>query len=145
MSILRKTDLLVFYQSVFLFFSIFNLYFIYIIYKNMAGRTNKQGIAKKKALQAKQASRLRGAKRFDYPKRNLELQFAMEQGIVHEVKNPKGSTYHWYVRGRKICWETKLRTDPDGYRYIRTPSGGMNVVQAPYSGYIRRKLSKARR
>lgn len=44
----------------------------------MASRTNKQGIAKKKAQQAKQASRIRGAKRFDYPKRKLELDAAKE-------------------------------------------------------------------
>ena len=48
----------------------------------MASRTNKQGIAKKKAQQAKQASRIRGAKRFDYPKRKLELEEAKELGIV---------------------------------------------------------------
>ena len=48
----------------------------------MASRTNKQGIAKKKAQQAKQASGIRGAKRFDYPKRKLELEEAKELGIV---------------------------------------------------------------
>jgi len=33
---------------------------------------------KKKAQQAKQASRVRGARRFDYPKRKLELEEAKE-------------------------------------------------------------------
>lgn len=42
----------------------------------MASRTNKQGIAKKKAQQQKQASRLKGAKRFDYPRRKLDLEEA---------------------------------------------------------------------
>jgi len=40
----------------------------------MASRTNKQGIAKKKAQQSKQANRLKGMKRFEYPKRKLTLE-----------------------------------------------------------------------
>ena len=88
----------------------------------MASRTNKQGIAKKKAQQAKQASRVRGARRFDYPKRKLELEEAKE-----------GATYNRFLRGRKVCWETRLRTDPDGYRYIRTPAGASEIVLAPSS------------
>ena len=44
----------------------------------MASRTNKQGIAAKKAQQAKQAKRLKGLKRFEYPKRNLDLQEAKD-------------------------------------------------------------------
>ena len=108
----------------------------------MASRTNKQGIAKKKAQQAKQASRIRGAKRFDYPKRKLELEEAKELGIVGIYTNGKGSAYHWFLRGRKVCWETRLRTDPDGYRYIRTPSGGSEMVIAPSSGWTRTKMKK---
>jgi len=37
-----------------------------------------------------------------------------------------------------------LRVDPDGYRYIRTPSGGSDVVSVQVSGWIRGKLMKAR-
>ena len=55
----------------------------------MASRTNKQGIAKKKAQQAKQASRVRGSRRFDYPKRKLELEEAKELGIIGVYTNPK--------------------------------------------------------
>lgn len=111
----------------------------------MASRTNKQGIAKKKAQQAKQASRIRGAKRFDYPKRKLELVEAKELGVVVEYTNPRGATYNWFLRGRKVCWETRLRIDPDGYRYIRTPSGGSEMVSAPASGWTRGKMRKMRR
>ncbi len=89
----------------------------------MASRTNKQGIAKKKALQQRQASRVRGAKKFDYPKRKLTMEEAKDLGVVGVVKNPKGHDYNWFLRGRKICRETRLRVDPDGYRFIRTPSG----------------------
>ncbi len=108
----------------------------------MASRTNKQGIAKKKAQQAKQASRIRGSRRFDYPKRKLELEEAKELGVVWVYTNPKGSTYNWFLRGRKVCWETRLRTDPDGYRYIRTPAGGSEMVMAPASGWTRTKMRK---
>ncbi len=108
----------------------------------MASRTNKQGIAKKKAQQQKQASRLKGAKRFDYPKRKLDLNDGKEWGAIGLVTNPKGGEYHWFLRGRKVCRETRLRVDPDGYRYIKTPSGGSEVVLAPVSGWIRSKLRK---
>lgn len=111
----------------------------------MASRTNKQGIAKKKAQQAKQASRVRGAKRFDYPKRKLELEEAKELGIVGVHTNPRGATYHRFLRGRKVCRETRLRTDPDGYRYIKTPSGGSEIVLAPFSGWTRTKMKKMAR
>ena len=108
----------------------------------MASRTNKQGIAKKKSVQARQATRLRGGKRFDYPKRKLTLEEAKELGVVGVVKNPKNHDYTRFLRGRKICRETRLRTDPDGFRYIRTPSGGTEVVDAPQSGWTRGRLRK---
>lgn len=109
----------------------------------MASRTNKQGIAKKKSLQQRQATRLRGVKRFEYPKRKLTVEEAKELGVVGVVKNPKNHDYTRFLRGRKICRETKLRTDPDGYRFIRTPAWGSEVVDAPMSGWTRNKLRKA--
>ncbi|MFA7717560.1 MAG: hypothetical protein WC875_02500 [Candidatus Absconditabacterales bacterium] len=108
----------------------------------MASRTNKQGIAKKKAQQQRQATRVRGSKKFDYPKRKLTLEESKELGVVGVVRNPKGHEYHRFLRGRKICRETRLRTDPDGYRYIKTPSGGSETVAAPSSGWTRNKLRK---
>lgn len=53
-------------------------------------RTNKRGIAAKKAVQQKQANRLKGGRRFEYPKRKLELEEAKELGIIGVVGNPKG-------------------------------------------------------
>jgi len=108
----------------------------------MASRTNKQGIAKKKSQQAKQAARTKGAKRFEYPKRKLTLEEAKELGVVGRKSNPKWHDYNRFIRGRKICRETKIRIDPDGYRYIKTPSGGSEMVQAPVSGWTRVKLQK---
>lgn len=105
-------------------------------------RTNKRGIAAKKAVQQKQANRLKGGRRFEYPKRKVELDEAKEIGFIGAVTNPKGATYNRFLRGRKVCWETRLRTDPDGYRFIRTPSGGSEVVVAPMSGWISKKLRK---
>lgn len=109
----------------------------------MASRTNKQGIAKKKSQQQRQATRLRGNKRFEYPKRKLTMEEAKDLGVVGVVKNPKWRDYTRFLRGRKICWETRLRTDPDGYRFIRTPAGGTEVVDAPQSGRTRGKLRKS--
>ncbi|GHW02266.1 hypothetical protein AGMMS50249_0520 [candidate division SR1 bacterium] len=111
----------------------------------MASRTNKQGIAKKKAQQQKQASRTKGARKFDYPKRKLDLNDGKERGAIGVVSNPKGNEYHRFLRGRKVCRETRLRTDPDGYRFIKTPSGGSEVVFAPTSGRTRNKLRKSMR
>lgn len=108
----------------------------------MASRTNKQGIAKKKSQQQKAASRSKGSKRFEYPKRKLTEEEAKDLGVVGVVKNPKGHDYTRFLRGRKICRETRLRTDPDGFRFIRTPAGGTEVVDAPMSGWIRGKLRK---
>ena len=105
-------------------------------------RTNKQGIAKKKAVQQKQSNRTKGMKRFDYPRRKLTLEEAKDLGVVGIWTNPRGSDYHRCMRGRKICWETRLRLDPDGYRYIRTPSGGTEMVVAPISGWTRVKMRK---
>lgn len=111
----------------------------------MASRTNKQWIAKKKAQQAKQANRVRGTRRFDYPKRKLELEEAKELGVVGIYTNPRWATYNWFLRGRKVCWETRLRIDPDGYRYIRTPAGGSEMVSAPMSWWTRGKMRKMRK
>lgn len=48
----------------------------------MASRTNKRGIAAKKAQIKKQAARTKGLQRFTYPKRKLSLDDAKEAGIV---------------------------------------------------------------
>lgn len=106
-------------------------------------RTNKRGIAAKKAVQQKQANRLKWGRRFEYPKRKVELEEAKEIGFVWAVTNPKGATYNRFLRWRKVCRETRLRTDPDGYRFIRTPSGWSEVVVAPMSWWISKKLRKS--
>ncbi len=108
----------------------------------MASRTNKRGIAQKKAQLQKQAARSKGQRRFDYPKRKLSLEEAKEWGVVGVQANPKGHKYHWFLRGRKICWETRLRVDPDGWRYIKKPSGAGDFVEVQLSGWGRRKLRK---
>ncbi|MBO7505163.1 hypothetical protein J6T66_03315 [bacterium] len=55
----------------------------------MASRTNKQGIAKKKAQLQKQASRTKGTKRFEYPKRRLDLNDGKDWGAIGVMTNPK--------------------------------------------------------
>jgi hypothetical protein len=106
-------------------------------------RTNKRGIAANKAKLQKQANRLKGAKRFEYPTRKLTLEEAKELSVIGVVTNPKGHDYNRFLRGRKICRETRLTIDPDGYRYIRTPSGGSESVPVAISGWMSKKLMKA--
>lgn len=106
-------------------------------------RTNKQGIASKKAQQAKQAKRTKGAKRFEYPKRTISIDEWKELGVLGVQTNPKGATYHRFLRGRKICYETRMRIDPDGYRFVRLPNGGSNYVSVAMSGWVRKKVIKS--
>lgn len=108
----------------------------------MASRTNKKGIAQKKAQLERQAKRLKGAKRFDYPKRNLGIDMAKEISVIGAQTNPKGNTYYRFLKGRKICWETRMRMDPDGYRLVKLPSGGMDFREVMMSGRARKKLMK---
>ena len=86
---------------------------------------------------------MKGAPRFTYPKRKLGLEEAKEIGVVGVMTNPKGRTYNWFLKGRKICWETRMRMDPDGYRYVKTPGGGSDYVEIQPSGWMRKKLKKS--
>lgn len=108
----------------------------------MASRTNKQWIAKKKAQLQKQASRSKGTRRFEYPKRRLDINDWQTRWAVGVMTNPKWNTYHRFLRGRKVCRETRLRIDPDGYRFIKTPSWGSEMVYVPASGWTRVRLRK---
>jgi hypothetical protein len=108
----------------------------------MGGRTNKQWIASKKAQQAKQANRTRWTKRFEYPKRNIDIDEAMNQWVIWVQTNPRGNTFHRFLRWRKICWETRQRIDTDGYRVVRLPSGWVDYIQIMQSGWIRRRIMK---
>lgn len=109
----------------------------------MASRTNKGGIAAKRKQLRKQAWRMKGQKRFDYPKRKLSLEQAKELGVVWAVTNPKWHTYNWFLKWRKICWETRLRVDPDGFRYIKTPSGWSEMVEVEMTGWTQKKLKQS--
>lgn len=105
-------------------------------------RTNKQGIAAKKAQQAKQAKRAAGTRRFDYPKRNVSLQDAKDMGFVWVVANPRWREFHWFLKWRKVCRETRLRIDPDWYRMVILPSWWSQMVQVMQSWRVRWKLIK---
>lgn len=61
-------------------------------------RTNKQGIAAKKAQLQKQASRTKGQKKREYPKRKTSLDEAKEFGFIGAQTNPKGNTYNRFLR-----------------------------------------------
>ncbi len=105
-------------------------------------RTNKRGIAAKKAQLQKQAQRTKGGVRFTYPKRKISLEEAKDLGIVMIQTNPDGHDYHRFAHGRKVCRETRLRTDPDGYRMIVTPKGGREMVDAHNSGRVQKQLKR---
>ncbi len=106
----------------------------------MASRTNKKWIAAKKAQLQKQAKKMKWVKKFSYPKRKLDLNEAKELWIIWVVKNPKWNEYHWFLRWRKICWETRARVDFDWYRMIRTPSWWTEIVEVPVSWRLRKRL-----
>lgn len=108
-------------------------------------RTNKRWIAAKKAQLAKQAKRTKGVARFTYPKRKLSLEEAKERGVVIQQTNPDGHVYHRFTHGRKVCRETRLRTDPDGYRMIMTPKGNREMIDAPNSGRVIKQLKRQAR
>ncbi len=105
-------------------------------------RTNMAWIAKKKAAQQKSAKLRLWTQKFEYPKRNLSLDEAMDAGVIWSQTNPKGNTYHWFLRWRKTCWETRLRVDTDGYRLVRLPSWSVDFVSVMQSGRTRKKLVK---
>ena len=73
---------------------------------------------------------------------NLETNDGKDWGAIGVMTNPKWNTYHWFLRGRKVCWETRLRVDPDGYRFIKTPSWGSEMVYVPANGRTRGRLRK---
>ena len=106
-------------------------------------RTNKRWIAAKKAVQQKQAKKFKWLRRFEYPKRKLDIENAKEMWIIWVYKNPKWWEYNRFIKWRKVCRETRLRVDPDGYRYIRTPSWWSEMVQVPVSWWLRHKIKKS--
>ena len=111
----------------------------------MASRTNKRWIAAKKAQLQKQAMRKKWERKLNYPKRKLSLEQAKELNVVAAKDNPKGHTYHRFLKGRKICWETRLKVDPDGYRLVKLPSGWLEFVEVPVSWWLRKRLAKSAR
>ncbi len=81
-------------------------------------RTNK----KKQRENKKRASNT-PTLRFKNPRQRLSLTEAKERGIVVPRKNPDGHIFHWFVKGRKACYETKMKFDPDGYRFYKNDGG----------------------
>lgn len=108
----------------------------------MAARTNKRWIAKNKAKLQKQASRLKWAKKFEYPKRKLSLQDAKDYGVIWTKTNPKWHDYSRFLKWRKICWESRLRIDPDWYRLVKLPSWWLEFTEVALSGWLKKKIVK---
>ena len=108
----------------------------------MAARTNKKWIAAKKQQLQKQAWRMKWEKKFNYPKRKLSLEQAKELSVVWAKENPAGNTYNRFLKWRKICWETRLKVDPDGYSLTKLPSWWLTFVEVPVSWWLRKKIVK---
>ncbi len=106
-------------------------------------RTNKKWIAAKKAQLQKQASRIKWARKFNYPKRKVSLDEAKNLWFVWAKTNPKWNTYNRFLKGRKICWETRLKIDPDGFALTKLPSGWLEFVEVPVGWWLRKKLIKS--
>lgn len=100
-------------------------------------RTDKQGIRKKKQQQSSG-----GVIRFSNPKIKISLQEAKELGIVIPMINPSGRTFHWFVRGRKDCFETKMKRDLDGYRFYKNQSEWL-CCKIPMPNWARRRIRKS--
>lgn len=109
----------------------------------MAARTNKRWIAAKKQQIKKQADRTKWAKRFTYPQRNLSIQDWKDLWAIWVKENPKGRTYHRFLKWRKVCYETRLRIDPDWYRLVKMPNWWLDFVEVPFSWWTRKKIIKS--
>ncbi len=99
-------------------------------------RTNKQGIAKKKAQQAKQ-------KALSWWNKTKQ-----EDGLKRDYTNPLWSSYTRFMRsGKRINDTTSCREDPDGYRIKRKPSWGEPTFEhvGKASRAYRRYVKKAHR
>lgn len=70
---------------------------------------------KKQRTQKKQ-QKTQNSERFVNPRERLSLSDAKDSGVVIAQTNGVGNTYHWFTKGRKACWETKMNFDKDGYR-----------------------------
>ena len=105
-------------------------------------RTNKKWIAAKKKQLQKQASRTKWSRRFNYPKRKVNLDEAKSIWFIWAKTNPKWNTYNRFLKWRKICWETRTKVDSDGFRLIKLPSWWLDFVEVPVSWWLRKKLAK---
>ncbi len=106
-------------------------------------RTNKKWIAAKKAQLQKQAGRTKWAKKFNYPKRRISLEEAKNLWFLWAKTNPRWNTFNRFLKWRKICWETRLKVDSDGYALTKLPSGWLEFVEVPVGGWLRKKLMKS--
>ena len=109
----------------------------------MAGRTNKQWIAKKK----KQLEKLRMLKvwaKRRLKNKNLSEEEKFEKWLIFEMENPAGKKYSRDKSGRKvICLQTGLREDFDWYRLLfKANSSELEYKLKGITPALRRKMRK---
>ena len=109
----------------------------------MASRTNKQGIAKKKAQLQKLKMLKVWAKR-RLKNKNLSEEEKIEKWFIFEMINPKWKKFSRDKSWRKvICLQTWMREDEDGYRLLFKPnSSELEYVYSGLNARLRRKLKR---
>ena len=80
-------------------------------------RTNKRGIAKSKQQQSKKGKKQKCDDMQGHFKKiaSMKLDDLKLNWLAKEVVNPLWRAYFWFTKWRKVCLDTKLKFDPDGF------------------------------
>ena len=100
-------------------------------------RTDKKG-ARVAKEQAAKLAKIRSTRVKEYTK-VTSIEHGMSNGLLNKVTNPLGNTYHWFVYGRKNCYETGIKLDRDGYRYNKQFDLYQKIMP---TGWQRNKLKR---
>ena len=100
-------------------------------------RTNKKWARVMKAQQEKLA-KIRSTRVKEYTK-VTSIEQGMQLGLLQKKINPIGVSYHWFVYGRKNCYETGIKLDRDGYRYNKQFDLYQKIMP---TGWQRNKLKR---
>jgi len=107
------------------------------------GRTNKQGIAKSKSLKQKnKKSKSSGGQEYYHNIARRPFKELKNGGMLETIANPAGNTYHWFTKGRRSCYETKLKLDPDGFSKFKQIPLSNGTYHKSGSSWLRKKLRR---
>ncbi len=102
-------------------------------------RTNKRGIAKSKQMQSKKGKKQKADDMQSYYKKiaSQKIEDLKLNGLAKEVVNPLGRAYFWFTRWRKVCLNTKLKFDPDGFGQYDINT---NNRRTSFTGYKKHRM-----